>query len=192
MAGASAGTPKGSADCTDLGSVNGASRAFDDDFWQISPTPKPIGARLDLRHSNTMTVTFNSGPDAAHVDPIYAEALKLADAARQYFDGPGIAERAALPTAARTATALESLRITARLIKLVSWGLMHQAVRNREIAAATANAADRALAAPDADTALDRLPPRARSLAVASRDLYARAHGPCAVHSNPANPAPAA
>jgi regulator of CtrA degradation len=113
-----------------------------------------------------------ANPAAALVDPIYAEALKLADAARGYFDGPGIAERDALPVAARTATALESLRITTRLIAVVSWGLLQQAMRNGEVAAH----ADRRLPAPDADTALDLLPARARGLAVASRDLFARAH----------------
>lgn len=115
----------------------------------------------------------NPDPAATLVDPIYAEALKLADAARGYFDGPGIAERAALPAAARTATALESLRITTRLIGIVSWGLMQQAIRNGEVAASAA----RRLPVPDGDTALDLLPARPRGLAVASRDLFARAHG---------------
>ena len=128
-----------------------------------------------------MTVTFTTSasaalnPAAAQIDPIYAEALKLADAARSYFDGPGIAERAALPTIARTATALESLRITARLIAIVSWGLLQQAVRNGEVARAVAAAPDRRLPEADADTGYDSLPPRARSLAIASRDLFNRA-----------------
>ena len=121
--------------------------------------------------SRSATVN-TANPAAALVDPIYAEALKLADAARGYFDGPGIAERAQLPDAARTATALESLRITTRLIAIVSWGLLQQAIRNGEVAAQ----ADRGLSAPDADVALDLLPARARGLAVASRDLFARAH----------------
>ncbi len=43
--------------------------------------------------SRSATVN-TANPAAALVDPIYAEALKLADAARGYFDGPGIAERA--------------------------------------------------------------------------------------------------
>ena len=111
-------------------------------------------------------------PAAALVDPIYAEALKLADAARGYYDGPGVAERAALSSAARTASALESLRITTRLIAIVSWGLLQQAIRNGEVAAS----ADRRLPTPDADTALDLLPARPRGLAVARRDLFARAH----------------
>lgn len=120
-------------------------------------------ARTRLDHAN---------PAVALVDPIYAEALKLADAARGYFDGAGVAERTALTDAARTATALESLRITTRLIAIVSWGLLQQAVRNGEVTVH----ADRRLPAPDADTALDLLPTRARGLAVASRDLFARAH----------------
>ena len=133
--------------------------------------------------SRSATVN-TANPAAALVDPIYAEALKLAgpgapfdgamlaDAARGYFDGPGIAERAQLLDTARTATALESLRITTRLIAIVSWGLLQQAIRNGEVAAH----ADRRLSAPDADVALDLLPARARGLAGASRDLSTRAH----------------
>jgi regulator of CtrA degradation len=135
-----------------------------------------IGGALEIGHRSPMetrSASLNSAnPAAALVDPIYAEALKLADAARGYFDGPGIAERAQLPIVARTATALESLRITTRLIAIVSWGLLQQAIRNGEVAAH----ADRRLTTPDADFALDLLPARARGLAVASRDLFARAH----------------
>ncbi|MGL4542734.1 MAG: DUF1465 family protein [Polymorphobacter sp.] len=149
-----------------------------------------IGAALEIGHSSTMNTPVDHGPAPATtpaaapantpatalVDPLYAEALKLADAARGYFDGPGIAERGALATAARTATALESLRITTRLIAIVSWGLLQQAIRNGEVARDAATRADRRLAAPDADTGLELLPARARSIAVASRDLFARAH----------------
>jgi regulator of CtrA degradation len=121
---------------------------------------------------NTLAAHPTAAPlAAAQVDPIYAEALKLADAARGYFDGAGIAERAALDGSARTATANESLRITARLIAIVSWGLQQQAIRNGEVGAAQA----RGLGAPDPEAVLTMLPPRARALAVASRDLFARA-----------------
>ena len=120
--------------------------------------------------SRSATVN-TANPAAALVDPIYAEALKLADAARGYFDGAGIAERAALDRSARTATANESLRITARLIAIVSWGLQQQAIRNGEVGAAQA----RGLGALDPEATLSMLPPRARALAVASRDLFARA-----------------
>jgi regulator of CtrA degradation len=135
-----------------------------------------IGGALEIGHRSPMETRSASlniaNPAAALVDPIYAEALKLADAARGYFDGPGIAEREQLPDAARTATAVESLRITTRLIAIVSWGLLQQAIRNGEVAAQ----ADRRLTTPDADVALELLPARAPGLAVASRDLFARAH----------------
>ena len=119
--------------------------------------------------SRSATVN-TANPAAALVDPIYAEALKLADAARGYFDGPGIAERAQLLDTARTATALESLRITTRLIAIVSWGLLQQAIRNGEVAAH----ADRRLSAPDADVALDLLPARAGWRSPAATCLRAR------------------
>jgi hypothetical protein len=55
------------------------------------------------------------------LDALYREAIALADQARGWFDGPGIAWRAALPVAARTAVAVESLAITARLMAVIAW-----------------------------------------------------------------------
>lgn len=51
---------------------------------------------------------------------LYADAMRLGDAARGYFDGDGIAARAKLRPEARAAVAAESLRVTTRLLEVVS------------------------------------------------------------------------
>ena len=59
-------------------------------------------------------------PDPA-LEALYREAVDLADRARGWFDGPGIAWRAALPIDAQAHAATESLAITARLMAAMSW-----------------------------------------------------------------------
>jgi regulator of CtrA degradation len=111
------------------------------------------------------------------VDQIYAEAQRLADAARGYFDGPGVGHRAALDAQGRTVFATESLAITARLIAIISWGLLRQAVMAGEIPPARAADPRRRLGngmPADADLS-DILPRVAHAIAVVSRDLFARA-----------------
>nr|WP_295662492.1 DUF1465 family protein [Polymorphobacter sp.] len=55
-------------------------------------------------------------------ETLYAEAMTLAAAARAYFDpgGDGDAARARLRPASRLAVATESLRVTSRLLEIVS------------------------------------------------------------------------
>lgn len=55
------------------------------------------------------------------IDTLYREAVDLADQARGWFDGPGVAWRARLPVAAQAAVATESLAITARLMAAMAW-----------------------------------------------------------------------
>lgn len=115
---------------------------------------------------------------ASHsVDHLYAEAQRLADAARGYFDGPGVGDRSGLDALARAAFATESLAITARLIAIVSWGLLRQAVTAGEITPAQAADPLRRLGhgMPAEAELAATLPRVARSIAVASRDLLARA-----------------
>lgn len=59
--------------------------------------------------------------DQTPLDALYKEAVDLADRARGWFDGPGIAWRAALPVDAQALVATESLAITARLMAVMSW-----------------------------------------------------------------------
>ena len=59
----------------------------------------------------------------AELDALYREAVSLADRARGWFDGQGVAWRNALPARARAAVATESLATTARLMAVIAWSL---------------------------------------------------------------------
>lgn len=112
------------------------------------------------------------------VDGLYTEAMLLADEARAYFDHEGQAERETLDPLTRVAYSCESLRVTTRLMHVVSWLLVRKAIQAGEMSEAEANAPDRHLGRA-ADLLEDRtlhaeLPTRSRSLAAASRDLYGR------------------
>lgn len=61
------------------------------------------------------------------IEALYREVIEVADAARGYFDGPGIAARNALTAKEKTAVATESLAVTGRLMAVVSWFLRQQA-----------------------------------------------------------------
>ena len=109
------------------------------------------------------------------VESLYAEAMLLADEARDYFDAAGRADRDALPPKARVAFACESLKVTTRIMHIVAWLLTQRAVEAGEVAA-TAQAGERRLGhanPPDQDV-LDLLPPGAASLIERSQDLYLR------------------
>ena len=116
---------------------------------------------------------------AESVETLYTEALRLASASRSYFDGPGKAERAALPAALRASLSVESLHITARLMAIVAWGLLRQAVAAGDINPAAALHPDRRLgkaeiAGAKPATALAQFPDRARSLSIATQELFER------------------
>ena len=110
------------------------------------------------------------------VDSLYVEAMLLADEVRGYFDVGGTAERDALSPRARVAFACESLKVTTRLMHIVSWLLTRRAVEAGEIAADSRTAIGRPLGeAADSDpAAVTSLPETARVLIEASRELYQR------------------
>lgn len=112
------------------------------------------------------------------VDGLYTEAMLLADEARGYFDSEGQDERAALDPLLRVAYSCESLRVTTRLMHVVSWLLVRKAVAAGEMTESEGEAPDRRLGrAGDSEldaTRLRLLPPRCREIIDASRDLYER------------------
>lgn len=112
------------------------------------------------------------------VDSLYTEAMALADDARTYFDETGKADREALPPLERVQFSCESLRVTTRLMHTVSWLLNRKAVAAGELSAEEASTPDRRLGrAGEAfcdDETMAALPPRARDIIDASRDLYER------------------
>jgi regulator of CtrA degradation len=111
------------------------------------------------------------------VDSLYLEAMTLADEARGYFDREGAADRGKLDPVARVAFSCESLKVTTRLMHVVSWLLVRKAVQAGELDAAEAAHPDRRLGrATDSDdpARLIYLPAKSREIVDRSRDLYDR------------------
>jgi regulator of CtrA degradation len=147
----------------------------------------------------------SSANPAAHlisarlIDSLYAEALLLADEARDWFDrarhgehqaGDGSAAPA-LPTVhedvlaawpgrhdpgLRIALSCESLRLTTRLMHIIAWLLLQRAAHAREITVDVALAERNRLgASPACDADLcERFPEGAQRLVRASLHLYER------------------
>lgn len=111
------------------------------------------------------------------VSTLYTEAMLLADDTRAYFDQRGRDDRDALDPLQRVMFSCESLKVTTRLMHVIAWLLTHRAVENGEIAPARGDDADRRLghASDSAEDSLTGLPTGARTLIVASADLYGRA-----------------
>jgi regulator of CtrA degradation len=111
------------------------------------------------------------------VESLYVEAMTLADEARSYFDHGGVGERGKLDPVTRVAFSCEALRVTTRLMHVVSWLLVRKAVDAGEIGAREATASDRRLGrASDSDdpARFAMLPQRLRDIIERSRDLYER------------------
>ncbi|MFC3711603.1 DUF1465 family protein [Sphingoaurantiacus capsulatus] len=111
------------------------------------------------------------------VDTLYLEAMTLADEARSYFDREGAADRGKLDPVARVAFSCESLKVTTRLMHVVSWLLVQKAVQAGELSELDAQAPERRLGrASDSDdpVRLAFLPSRSREIIDRSRDLYDR------------------
>lgn len=111
------------------------------------------------------------------VESLYLEAMTLADEARGYFDRDGAADRARLDPVTRVAFSCESLKVTTRLMHVVSWLLVQKAVHAGELQPGEAAHPDRRLGrASDTDDPerLALLPARSRDIVERSRDLYDR------------------
>jgi regulator of CtrA degradation len=114
------------------------------------------------------------------VEGLYIEAMTLAHEARAYFDREGADERAGLDPVARVAFSCESLKVTTRLMHIVSWLLVRKAVQAGELSEEEAMAPERRLGrAADAPVEEDaarlaRMPARARALIDNSRELFDR------------------
>ena len=57
------------------------------------------------------------------LEALYRESVALAEQAREWFDGPGLAWRATLDIADQALVATESLATTARLLAIIAWAL---------------------------------------------------------------------
>ena len=130
-----------------------------------------------MANSDDMTPVAHTPITPKLVDTLYLEAMTLADEARSYFDREGAADRGRLDPVARVAFSCESLRVTTRLMHVVSWLLVQKAVQAGELAPTEAESPERRLGrATDSDDAvrLAFLPARSREIIDRSRDLYDR------------------
>jgi len=66
---------------------------------------------------------LSRGPGAlrAQLNMLYRDTLACGEAARGWFDGPGLAWRVGQPPALQAGAALESLGVTARLLAVMTW-----------------------------------------------------------------------
>ena len=110
------------------------------------------------------------------IDSLYLEAMVLADEARSYFDRNGQDDRASLDPLGRVAFSCESLKVTTRLMHVVSWLLVRRAVEAGELSPQQAQGRERRLgdASATEERSLESLPQRARELVRSSDDLYKR------------------
>ena len=118
-------------------------------------------------------------PPALHhrlIGPLHVEAMLLADEARAYFDLAGKRERGRLDPIARVAFSCESLKLTTRLMHVISWLLTQRARQSGELEGRPVATGSRSLGiAPDtAEDVLALLPEPARVLIEGSIDLYRR------------------
>ncbi|MCA1749790.1 MAG: DUF1465 family protein [Parasphingopyxis sp.] len=110
------------------------------------------------------------------VEGLYTEAMLLADEARSHFDAHGHDEREALSAGLRLGYAVESLKVTTRIMHVVAWLLTQRAVLRGELTRFEGATPDRRLgrAEPGDAGVIAQLPEAARRLVEASEELYGR------------------
>lgn len=110
------------------------------------------------------------------IDSLYTEAMVLGDEARGYFDESCRTTRDALGPLERVQFSVEALKITTRIMHILSWLLTQRAVDAGEIAPEAAMADAHRIGAPiDSDPAVvAALPDEARALAEGSIELFRR------------------
>ncbi|MCI0468377.1 MAG: DUF1465 family protein, partial [Beijerinckiaceae bacterium] len=64
---------------------------------------------------------------------LFQQGMDLVSRAAAYLDGDGRAEAKALPRTAAAAYAVESMRLTTRLMQIASWLLLQRAVNEGEL-----------------------------------------------------------
>lgn len=110
---------------------------------------------------------------------LFEEGMDLVSRAAAYLDGDGREEAKLLPRPAAVAYAVESMRLTTRLMQIASWLLLQRAVNEGELSRAEAVAEKRRIHLSQqnvvsAKHALSALPPSLRELISSSLRLQAR------------------
>ncbi|WP_395666094.1 DUF1465 family protein [Methylocella sp.] len=137
-----------------------------------------------MKHSFSMksepTVSFGEKLVASEqFQSLFREGMDLVGAAAAYLDGDGRREAQGLPRPAALAYAVESMRLTTRLMQIASWLLLQRAVNEGELTRAEASGEKRRvrLARQDAvagEEVLTELPKRLCELVAASLRVQAR------------------
>jgi len=111
----------------------------------------------------------------------FQEGMELVEETASYLDGEGRQESKLLSRNAALAYAAESMRLTTRLMQVASWLLVQRAVREGDMAPASAcedryrlNSDDVARGGADADTSRGELPRGLTALADRAERLYER------------------
>lgn len=121
------------------------------------------------------------GPDGAltgaFTEKTYHDALALVGETVSYLENQGIIDRDALDAQGRATFAAESMRLTTRLMQVVSWFLVQRAVLSGELTRDQANDPVRRLGAVELCLGedmrgTDNLPEGMRDLLVRSRGLF--------------------
>jgi regulator of CtrA degradation len=110
---------------------------------------------------------------------LFQEGMDLVSKAASYLDGDGRHEAKALARPAAAAYAVESMRLTTRLMQIASWLLLQRAVNEGELSRAEAAGEKRRIHLSQQDVVSRRevlisLPPRLRELIGISLRLQAR------------------
>jgi regulator of CtrA degradation len=110
---------------------------------------------------------------------LFQEGMDLVSKSASYLDGDGREEAKALPRAASVAYAVESMRLTTRLMQIASWLLLQRAVNEGELSRAEAASEKRRIHLSQQDIMSKRdvlasLPARLRELIGRSLRLQAR------------------
>ncbi|MGP1353059.1 MAG: DUF1465 family protein [Parasphingopyxis sp.] len=122
------------------------------------------------------TVVAQTGLARKFVDSLYVEAMVLADEARAYFEDHGVEARDSLSPSLRVGYAVESLKVTTRMMHVIAWLLTWRGEAKGEITAEAASHPDRRLGlTAKSDAAIvAQLPEAAQELIAASEELYGR------------------
>ncbi|HUI21972.1 MAG TPA: DUF1465 family protein [Methylocella sp.] len=110
---------------------------------------------------------------------LFQEGMDLVSRAAAYLDGDGREEAKLLTRPAAVAYAVESMRLTTRLMQSASWLLLQRAVNEGELTRTEATAEKRRIRLSEQDAVsnkdvLAKLPPRLRDLIGLSLRLQAR------------------
>src|ERR1700754_963730 len=116
--------------------------------------------------------------NSAAFGTLFREGMDLVEETAAYLDGVGGTEAKALDRAARLTYATESKRLTARLMQLASWLLLHRAVKEGEMTLTQANREKTKVKLSAADPSpadmLEKLPGQLQELIARSMSLQAR------------------